>query len=219
MKIYIASSWKNELAVTLLTERLRGLGHEVVSWIENNYKEGFGVEKGMDFEEWVWGKKADNCFVFDINGATESNLVIYVGPSGTDAWAEVGVAYQAGVPVFGLWAKGEPAGLMRRMVTWCENSDDLFGRICRLAVALNPEFKTELELGSRPELGEEPEANPKPETLALSGVTRAVLRNCGPVILLNGPIGDNNWVVVGVTREPLVVKGHDLTPIPGEEPS
>ena len=53
---------------------------------------------------------------FDTDAATTSDLVIYIGPSGTDAWAEVGAAWARKVPVYGLWAKGEPVGLMRRMM-------------------------------------------------------------------------------------------------------
>lgn len=34
MKIYIASSWKNQHAVEMLTDRLREIGHEVISFVE-----------------------------------------------------------------------------------------------------------------------------------------------------------------------------------------
>lgn len=44
------------------------------------------------------------------------DLLIYLGPSGNDASAEMGAAWAKGVPIFGLWAKGEQLGLMRRMV-------------------------------------------------------------------------------------------------------
>lgn len=51
-----------------------------------------------------------------------TDLVIYISPSGTDAWAEVGAAWASKVPVIGLWAKGEPSGLMRKMVSeWIFN--------------------------------------------------------------------------------------------------
>lgn len=116
MKIYIASSWKNQHAVEMLTDLLRALGHEVLSFVENNHNEGHGAEKPINFEEWVASDQAVKSFSYDTAGATESDLVIYVGPSGTDAWAEVGAAWRAGVTIYGLWAKGEQAGLMRRMM-------------------------------------------------------------------------------------------------------
>lgn len=36
MKVYIASSWKNQHAVEMLTEKLRERGCEVLSFVENN---------------------------------------------------------------------------------------------------------------------------------------------------------------------------------------
>lgn len=121
MKIYIASSWKNQHAVEMLTEKLRESGHTVFSFVENNHGERDGylaTENGkvIPFDEWVWSERGLKSFCFDTAGATESDLVIYLGPSGTDAWAEVGAAWASNVRVYGLWAKGEPAGLMRRMV-------------------------------------------------------------------------------------------------------
>ena len=116
MKIYIASSWKNQHAVEMLTDIFRKQGHEVMSFVENNFGEGVGGNRPLDFEKWVQTERATQAFDFDMRGATESHLVVYVGPSGTDAWAEVVAAWASGVPVYGLWAKGEQAGLMRRMV-------------------------------------------------------------------------------------------------------
>ncbi len=118
MQIYIASSWRNQHAVEMITACLRELGHEVHSFVENNFKEGHGPGGGVPFEEWVQTAQADNSFEYDTRGASESDLVVYIGPSGTDAWAEVGIAWACGIPILGLWAKGEPAGLMRKMVTW-----------------------------------------------------------------------------------------------------
>lgn len=122
MKIYIASSWRNQHAVELLTDLLRSQNHEVLSFVENN---NFEFDKGIPFEQWVWSDDGTNSFSFDTYAAMTSDLVIYIGPSGTDAWAEVGAAYASDVPVYGLWAKGEPAGLMRRMVTWFNSYEAL----------------------------------------------------------------------------------------------
>lgn len=116
MKIYIASSWKNQHGVEMLTALLREKGHEVVSWVENNYGEDHNhVTKKFSFEEWVNSPEADQSFNFDVNGATKSDLVIYYGPSGKDACAELGAAWASDVPIIGLYAKGEDIGLMRKM--------------------------------------------------------------------------------------------------------
>lgn len=127
MKIYIASSWKNEHGVTMLTSLLRDKGHTVISWIENNYQEWHNnVTKKMSFEDWVNSENADQSFNFDINGAMYCDLLIYYGPAGKDACAEMGAAYGNGKIIIGLYAKSEDLGLMRKMVkVWCENIDSL----------------------------------------------------------------------------------------------
>src|SRR5574343_86553 len=88
MKIYIASSWKNQHGVEMLTKLLRDQGHEVISWVENNYGEGHGANKPINFEEWVKTEKADNSFYFDTEGARNCDIFIYYGPAGKDAAAE-----------------------------------------------------------------------------------------------------------------------------------
>lgn len=118
MKIYIASSWKNQHAVEMLTVLLRDNSHEVISWVENNYGETHNhVTKKFDFETWVNSDEAWQSFDFDTNGAMNCDLFIYVGPAGKDAAAECGMAYAKGIPMIGLHAKGEDFGLMRKMFT------------------------------------------------------------------------------------------------------
>lgn len=126
MKIYIASSWKNQHAVEMLTAMLRERGHEVLSFVENNYGEGHSAKKPTDFEAWVLTPQADKSFRYDTDGATKSQLVIYISPSGKDAAAEIGAAWASGVEIVGLYAKGEDFGLMRKMVSfWFERYDEL----------------------------------------------------------------------------------------------
>lgn len=129
LTIYIASSWKNQHAVEMLTTLLRDAGHVVKSFVENNFGEGHGAEKPTNFEEWVKTTQAERSFIYDTEGAMHSDLVVYIGPSGTDAWAEVGAAFASGVPVLGLLAKGEQAGLMRRMVMWFDDYKTLLCNI------------------------------------------------------------------------------------------
>lgn len=116
LTIYVAASWKHQHAVEMLTAMLREKGHTVLSFVENEH-----YEKGMPFEQWVNSEHADKSFKFDTDGATKSDLVVYIGPSGKDAAAEIGAAWAVGVPVIGLHAKGEDFGLMRRMIDWKKN--------------------------------------------------------------------------------------------------
>ena len=117
MKIYIASSWKNQHGVEMLSYFLRQKGHEIISWVENNYGELHNhITQKLDFETWVNSEESDQSFWFDVKGATESDLVIYYGPAGKDACAELGAAWRSRIPIIGLYAKGEDIGLMRKMV-------------------------------------------------------------------------------------------------------
>ncbi len=123
LDIYIAASWKHQHAVTMLTALLRHRGHSVRSFVENNHGEQKGHEatkdgKPMPFEEWVWSPRGTASFEYDTKGATETDLVIYIGPSGKDAAAEIGAAWAVGTRILGLHAKGEDFGLMRRMIEW-----------------------------------------------------------------------------------------------------
>lgn len=112
MKIYIASSWRNCHGVQMLTDILRKEGHIVVSWIENCNLE---ANRTFNFEDWIKTDPAQRCFEFDTDGAMLSNLLIYYGPAGKDACAELGAAWASGVECIGLYAKGEDLGLMRKM--------------------------------------------------------------------------------------------------------
>lgn len=143
MKIYIASSWKNQHGVEMLTELLREQGHEVISWVENNFGEDHNhVTKKFSFEDWVNGPESKQSFEFDTQGATKSDLLIYYGPAGKDACAELGAAWGAGVQIFGLMAKGEDIGLMRKMVSqWFYRYTELLQGIKQLQLQmLEPVF-------------------------------------------------------------------------------
>ena len=140
MKIYIASSWKNQHAVELLTDLLRNRGHVVLSFVENNHGEQNGhaacddTGKPIPFDQWVASERGHRSFEYDTQGATCADLLIYIGPSGVDAWAEVGAAWGVGVPILGLCAKGEQSGLMRRMMTgWFDNHKELLSVVNGLA--------------------------------------------------------------------------------------
>lgn len=61
MNIYIASSWKNQHSVEMLTALLREKGHTVLSFVEKNFGEAivanpdfkdYKTAKGRSFEEW-----------------------------------------------------------------------------------------------------------------------------------------------------------------------
>ena len=144
MKIYIASSWKNQHAVEMLTKELHGMGHEVISWIENNYGENHNHVTGkFNFETWCNTKESDQSFEFDTHGAMNCELFIYLGPAGKDAAAECGMCYGqrlAGTTIrmFALYAKGEDFGLMRKMFDyWFDRYTDLLAAVELYETKLN----------------------------------------------------------------------------------
>lgn len=138
LDIYIAASWKHQHAVEMLTFMLREMEHTVFSFVENNHGEHRSHEatkdgKPIPFEEWVWSERGTKSFAFDTTHAMHSDLVIYIGPSGKDAAAGLGMAYAKGARIFGLHAKGEDFGLMRRIVEWKNSYTELLTAVEALA--------------------------------------------------------------------------------------
>ena len=125
MRIYIAASWKHQHAVEMLTERLESTGHQVLSWLREGRPEEAFLSR-LELAAFIGSDDGRRIFNFCVDSATQADLVIYLGPSGCDAWAEVGAAHGAGRPVLGLLAKNEDVGLMRHMVhAWYSSVTDL----------------------------------------------------------------------------------------------
>ena len=125
LKIYIAASWKHQHAVEMLTEMLEADGHEILSWLrEGRPEEAFLSNKDLDnFIRSDVGKKV---FDFCVTSVRDADLIIYIGPSGCDAWAEIGAAYGMGKTIFGLRAKSENVGMMRHMIReWFSSVSEL----------------------------------------------------------------------------------------------
>lgn len=121
MRIYIAASWKHQHAVGMLGERLEEQGHEVLSWLRQGRPEEAFLSR-RELTSFIRSPEGRRIFDFCASSALRADLLIYLGPSGCDAWAEVGAAYGAGRTIFGLLAKAEEVGLMRHMVRRWFNS-------------------------------------------------------------------------------------------------
>lgn len=125
MRIYIAASWKHQHAVEMLTNILESQGHEILSWLREGRPEEAFLSK-LELTAFIQSEEGRRVFDFCAGSATGADLLIYLGPSGCDAWAEVGAAYGNGVPILGLLAKAEEVGLMRHMVDhWFSSVSDL----------------------------------------------------------------------------------------------
>ncbi len=133
MRIYIAASWKHQHAVEMLTERLEEKGHQVLSWLREGRPEEAFLSR-LELTAFINSDEGRRVFRFCVDSATKADLVIYLGPSGCDAWAEVGAAHGAGVPVLGLLAKNEDVGLMRHMVhCWFRSVTELLEEVTKRA--------------------------------------------------------------------------------------
>ncbi|MDL2266504.1 nucleoside 2-deoxyribosyltransferase [Desulfovibrio sp. OttesenSCG-928-G15] len=132
MRIYIAASWKHQHAVEMLTERLEALDHEVLSWLREGRPEEAFLSR-RELEHFIYSEEGRRVFEFCAGSATSCDAVIYLGPSGCDAWAEVGAAYGRGVPILGLLAKSEDVGLMRLMIrSWHNSVESLLAAVSEL---------------------------------------------------------------------------------------
>ncbi len=133
MRIYIAASWKHQHAVEMLTERLEDAGHQVLSWLREGRPEEAFLSR-LELTSFIHSEEGRRIFDFCVESATRADLVVYLGPSGCDAWAEVGAAFGAGVPVLGLLAKAEDVGLMRHMVRcWFRSVTELLEDVAKRA--------------------------------------------------------------------------------------
>ena len=129
MKIYIAASWKHQHAVEMLTNILEDMGHEILSWLrEGRPEEAFLSKKDLD--AFIYSEVGRGVFDFCVSSVKSADLIIYVGPSGCDAWAEIGMAYGMGKPIFGLLAKSEDVGMMRHMIIeWFSSVNSLIENV------------------------------------------------------------------------------------------
>jgi hypothetical protein len=129
MRIYIAASWKHQHAVEMLTDLLEIRGHTILSWIrEGRPEEAFLSQK--ELKGFIESAEGSRVFNFCIDSVTSADLIIYIGPSGCDAWAEIGAAYGSKIPIFGLLAKAEQVGLMRHMIKdWYRSISELMAAV------------------------------------------------------------------------------------------
>jgi len=114
----------------MMTDLLRKDNHDVKSFVEESVnREGRDLE--FDVEKWIESDDGIEKFKYDLSGAIESDILIYIAPSGCDAWAEVGAAFASKKIIFGLHAKGEPVGLARHMAYWYKDYRDIIDTISK----------------------------------------------------------------------------------------
>jgi hypothetical protein len=130
LTIYIASSFRSLHAVHLLGDALSGRGHKVLDWT----KFAPPLPDDMTPEERRQALDTDErgeIFAFCVEACARADLVIYLGPAGQDAGTEIGIAYNAGVPVYGLPGPLEAPGLVlaKAVSRWFTNVRELIAGV------------------------------------------------------------------------------------------
>lgn len=111
MTIYLISSFRSLPAVLLLRDALVRAGHKVLDFssLAPPLPDSMPTEArraALDSDE------RGAIFQFCTHACASADLCVYVGPAGQDAACEVGIAYAAGVPLFGLISPLDSPGLI-----------------------------------------------------------------------------------------------------------
>jgi hypothetical protein len=112
MRIYVASSWRNE-RLTNVVAHLREAGHEVYDFRENEAFDWKQIDP--DWERWTAGQfrkalenpLASAGFHRDITALNEAEACVLVAPCGRSSHLELGIAIGIGLKTFVLLAEGE----------------------------------------------------------------------------------------------------------------
>ena len=133
MLIYIASSFRNYHGVQMLRDQLLARGHTVIDWttLPPALPQSLTPEQrraALDADE--TGKIARTC----TEACASADLVIYYGPSGSDAGAELGIAKGSGVPVVGITSPLDTPGLIVNHIVerWFDDYNTLLRHVTEL---------------------------------------------------------------------------------------
>jgi len=142
MKIYVASSWRNEKQPEVVTE-LREAGYEVYDFRNpapgNN---GFHwSEIDPDWKQWTPERYreclqhpyAEYGFASDMNALRAADVVVAVQPFGRSASLELGWASGTGKTTILLLEDGEPELMVKMCDAICVNMDEVLECVKRRA--------------------------------------------------------------------------------------
>jgi hypothetical protein len=127
LRIYVASSWRNEERQQAVVQLLRRLGHDVYDF--RHPAEGVPGFSWSDvspqWESWtpeqqieaLTDPRALKGFARDYFGMIEADLLVLVLPCGRSAHLEAGWAAGRGIPTIVILAEGEEAELMYNLLS------------------------------------------------------------------------------------------------------
>src|SRR3990167_1853227 len=123
MRIYVASSWRNEAQPTVVA-RLKQAGHEVYDFRNPPDRTGFDWRDiDPNWENWSTAQYKEALttefakagFASDMNALMEADVTVLVGPSGRSAHLELGVAVGQEQITCVLLTRPQEAELMYKM--------------------------------------------------------------------------------------------------------
>jgi hypothetical protein len=107
MRFFIASPWKNKVAVQELADGLRKQGHEVYSFLESGANVSNGQPIGEELNvfnqalsNWQSDPGIKRVFDAEMEGLKNSEAVILLQPAGHSSLLEAGIGYGMGKKVF-----------------------------------------------------------------------------------------------------------------------
>ena len=126
-KLYICTSTSNLAAYQQLRQALELAPYEVQDWTR------FLPPRGPDFDQRKNDDPHGAAFTYCSRALGGADLVVYLGPSGCDASAELGIAWAAGVPVLGVAGPNERPGVMIKgcVAKWFPTLDALIDELTR----------------------------------------------------------------------------------------
>jgi hypothetical protein len=133
MKIYIASSFRNITAVKILSDCLAEAGHHVLDWTDKPPPMPDSSTE-ESYKNWIDSDESGVIFDFCTGACAHADLIVYLGTAGQDAACEVGIAWTAGVPVYGFAGPQDRPGLiLSRCVTrWFSGLSDFLDAVHNL---------------------------------------------------------------------------------------
>lgn len=138
MKIYVASSWRNQLQPSVVTQ-LRSAGHEVY-----DFKNPEPGDNGFHWSEidpdWKsWGQEefrsalnhpvAESGYGKDFDAMEWADAFVLVMPCGRSAHLELGWAIGAGKPAYILLDDGEPELMYRMATVLCVSIEEVLNEL------------------------------------------------------------------------------------------
>ena len=121
----------------MMTDLLHKKGHSISSFIRINRSEKTNLLDPRSFKNWLSSQNAHNVFEYNTQSAMTSDVVIYLGPSGPDTWAEIGVAFGCNneCDIIGITNnRTEKIGLNQKMIKWFDNHYELIEHIDYLSL-------------------------------------------------------------------------------------